>query len=561
MSLYAKNKKLKSTPLPYCKMENIIAARRDEVFASYEAAKKTNNRLFLEKDYRATEEYIYPNQKVDANRILSAFYTDHRRVVCVQKKTKVGADGLMIELAKLMATHPDDTFVVNTESIRILTGMSNTGWERDMIEKSPSFLKDKIIHHGRLSKANLQHIRDSLIIIDEIDTGNKEFQVLHKVLRDADLLDVTQLVERNIRFVLISATMMKERYDLYQWDDLHEAFQMTIPPEYVGHDYFLTKGIIKEFYSLNKKEAIQRWIREDILDYYRVPCMCPSCNPTQNPGKQDFRVHIVRGNQKTAPLLQAECERTGILFKNHSSTDRLSAEQIHDIFIKPLTQHIVLCVKGFFRRANLIPNEWKKRIGATLELYTKIVDNNVQIQGLVGRMTGYWRSIMENGHKTGPYRTSIKAMKEYEASYHDPFGANSYQSAGFKKKDGKVTAGSTMLSPHNIKNLVPCDPPQVEVISVYDITEPYEDREELYNFMKARIRNGTITSYRNADSNIQYRGVTTPLYHYENEEQFKKLDIFAGINKEAKEGSIVCRIMPVMYGTLHWVAIYLKSSL
>jgi hypothetical protein len=154
-------------------------------------------------------------------------------------------------------------------------------------------------------------------------------------------------------------------------------------------------------------------------------------------------------------------------------------------------------------------------------------------------------------------------MQEYETSYHDPFGANSYQSAGFKKKDGKVTAGSTMLSPHNIANLVACDPPQVEVNSPYDITEPYEDHRELYDFMKARIRDGagTITSYRNTDSHIQYRGVTTPLYHYENEEEFKKLDIYAGINKEAQSGSIVCRIMPVMYGTLHWVAIYLKSSL
>ena len=121
-----------------------------------------------------------------------------------------------------------------------------------------------------------------------------------------------------------------------------------------------------------------------------------------------------------------------------------------------------MCVKGFFRRASLIPNRWKLRIGAIHELCTRHVDNNVQIQGLSGRMTGYWRNDIEAGHKTGPYRTSIQAIEEYEKIYHDPFGENSYQSSGFRKKKGKVNKASTMLSPHNIANLVPVKLPIVE---------------------------------------------------------------------------------------------------
>ena len=82
-------------------------------------------------------------------------------------------------------------------------------------------------------------------------------------------------------------------------------------------------------------------------------------------------------------------------------------------------------------------------------------------------MTGYWRADIEGGHKTGPHRTSIKAIEEYEKTYLDPFGLNTYQTAGFKKKKGKVIAAPTMLSPKHIQHLNPVEVPVVE-----DPTDP-----------------------------------------------------------------------------------------
>jgi len=181
----------------------------------------------------------------------------------------------------------------------------------------------------------------------------------------------------------------------------------------------------------------------------------------------DYRVHIARVNNKNVGILQNACIRKGVLFRNHTSADRLTDEEIKEFFKDPLSNHIVLGVKGFFRRANLIPNNWKIRIGATHELYTKVVDYNVQIQGLVGRMTGYWREIIEGGHKTGPHRTSKKAVEDYEKVYNEPFGVNSYQTAGFSKKRGKVISDPTMLSPRNIANLDAVELPNVE-----DPTDP-----------------------------------------------------------------------------------------
>jgi len=424
---------------------DIISARRESVLQAYNSARAENHLRFLEGDDKATAEYIFPNQIEDANAVVDKFYKNHRRVISIQKKTKVGADGLMIEIAKLLTTHIDDKFVVNPANVRIITGMSNAGWEKDMIDKAPNCFKDKIFHHGKLLRADLMSISNGLIIIDEIDTGDKEYQVLHTSLKEAGVLDVEHMKKHNNRFVFISATMIKELYDLYRWGELHELCKMTIPPSYFGHKDFLEKGIVKEFYALNTKENAEKWVQEDIVNHYG----------------NDYRVHLIRVTAKIVDLVQNACIRKGVAFRNHTSTDRLTQDEITEFFKEPLNQHIVLGVKGFFRRANLIPNRWKLRIGATHELYTKVVDNNVQIQGLTGRMTGYWRDMIEAGHKTGPHRTSIKAVEEYEKTYEDPFGLNSYQTAGFKKKKGKVSADPTMLSTKHIKNLEAVDLPIV----------------------------------------------------------------------------------------------------
>ena len=427
----------------------LISARREDVLQSYNSAKASNRRTFLEGDDKATAEYIFPNQIEDANNIVNKFYHNKRRVISVQKKTKIGADGLIIEISKLMTTHIDDCFVVNPKHVKILTGMSNSGWEKDMKDKAPSCFKDSIFHHGKLSRSELSSVRNGLFIIDEIDSGNGEGMRLHTTLKEAGILDVKHMEENNNRFIFISATMIKELYDLYRWGDLHELYKMTIPPSYIGHKEFLDLGIIQEFYAMDTIESATRWIQEDIIDKYG----------------SNYRVHIARVQHKTVDMVQNACISKSIAFRNHTSMDRLLPQDIDEFFRTPLKQHIVLLVKGLLRRANLLPNAWKLCIGATHEYYTKKVDNNVQIQGLPGRMSGYWRNHIEAGYVTGPHRTSIKAIQEYEKIYLDPFGCNPYNAAGFKKtKEGKVKAKSTMLSSHNIANLNPVDLPSASSV-------------------------------------------------------------------------------------------------
>jgi hypothetical protein len=407
----------------------ILDLNREIVLNDYKSATNKNNELFITGDIKSTSEYIYSNQKEDATIICNKFYNTSIRTLGIIKRTKVGMDGLIIEIAKNMTTHPDNNFVLHRSNVYITTGMSNREWEEDMKDKIPSCFRDNVYHHGKLQnlKPKLNNVKNALFIIDEIDVGDKEDQKLHLILKESGILDIKYMEDNNIRFIFVSATMINELKDLYKWGDKYYTHYMTIPMNYIGHKEFLELQIIKEFYPIDSDESANKWVTKDIIKRY---------------GLLDPRVSIIRTEEKNVKYIHNACIRNDIIFKNHTSDDRISHEELLNIFNS--SKHVVLCIKGFYRRANLIPNEWKKKIGATHERYVKKYDTNVQIQGLPGRMTGYWKDVILNGHKTGPYRTSINAINEYEEFYRNPFGEIKYSTTCSKK---------LFVNPKFIKNL------------------------------------------------------------------------------------------------------------
>ena len=407
----------------------VISTNRAVVKSDYESAYYNNKELFLQGDVRATSEYTYDNQKFDAAFITDLFYKKNVRAISIIKRTKVGMNGLMVQLATNMATHPDDNFVLHRNKIYFTTAMNNKEWEIELKRQLPKCFVENIFHHGQLHKINLNNIKNALIIIDEIDTGDKEGQKLHDILRKSGLLDMNYMEENNIRFVLVSATMKNELQELYKWGDKHEFYKMTIPESYIGTKEFLELGIIQEYYAINDEASAKRWIKEDILDNYGT----------------DYRVSIIRMAQKNQKFIINECIKNNIQYKIHNSDERISEEELRSIFSN-YNNHFVIIVKNFYRRADMIPNGWKLRIGAIMEQYVKKYDTSTAQQAGPGRMggPGEWRSHILNGHKTGPYRTAVKAMIEYEAFHENPFGDTDYQTNGSKK---------VFLNPRNIENI------------------------------------------------------------------------------------------------------------
>ena len=376
------------------------------------------------------DEYIYKNQKDDAQNIVDMFYKSEISAVSVLKRTKLGMDGLMIEISKLFSTHPDDNFALHRDNILLITGMSNILWEKDMMEKIPNCFKKNVYHHGKLDKIKqkIKNVKNALFIIDEIDTGDKRHQRLHTILQEGGFLDLNFMKKNNIKFIFVSATSINQIRELSKWGSSHSIYSMTVPDNYIGHKDFLERDIIQEYYLIDSLESSNKWVKTDIIDNYGT----------------DYRIHIIRTDDMNKGFIQTACMKNGVDYKNHSCDERIDADELDVLFATTLERHVVIAIKGLYRRANYIPNEWKLKIGATHERYTSKCDTSVQIQGLPGRMTGYWRNEIVNGHKTGPYRTSINAIEEYELFYKNP-------------TDDSITYSTpktdTFVSSHYIKNL------------------------------------------------------------------------------------------------------------
>ena len=470
--------------------EIVSDLNREIVLNDYQSATKKNKESYIKGDVKASSEYIFSNQMEDATIICNKFYETPIRVISIVKRTKVGMDGLMIEIAKNMTTHPDNDFVLDRNNIFFITAMSNKSWEDDMKDKIPACFKDNVHHHGKLQrlKNKLRNIKNALIINDEIDSGDKEDQKLHLILKESGILDIKYMEENNIRFAFVSATMINELRDLYKWGDKHYTHYMTIPDNYIGHKEFLELGIIQEYYQINDDETAEKWVQEDILQNYYL----------------DYRVHIVRTDQKNKDFIFNACIRNNIEFKNHTSDDRISHTELSDIF-NNITNHLVILIKGLLRRADLIPNEWKLKIGATHERYVKKYDTNVQVQGLPGRMTGYWKNEILKGHKTGPHRTSIDAINEYEEFYKNPFGKIKYSTTGSKK---------LFVNPKNIQNLEIIN--QIEETPLIKIFNKFTDIKPWFIFIilvkpwfdvRKCIKRGPLNN-KKLDSNGFYMCIT-----------------------------------------------------
>ena len=124
---------------------------REVVYSEYKAKVMKNKEMFHRGDVRFTEQYIFPNQTEDGFKIIDLFYKNAGiRALSIIKRTKVGMDGLMIEIAKNMCTHPDPDFILHYENVLFITGMSNVAWENDMKAKMPACFADNVYHHGKL---------------------------------------------------------------------------------------------------------------------------------------------------------------------------------------------------------------------------------------------------------------------------------------------------------------------------------------------------------------------------------------------------------------------------
>jgi len=209
--------------------------------------------------------------------------------------------------------------------------------------------------------------------------------------------------------------MIKHIHQASHWGGKFVSYKMTIPTNYMSFRKLNQMNALKMWKNMNTLEKTQEWFDEIIAHY-----------------EGEFRVHLVRANSKMLGHITRTALDRGFGIIPHTSKEKLTHEQKQILFQQPLTQHWVIPVKALWRAANRIPTIYKFRIGSVHEQWVKKVDNDVQAQGLPGRMLGF--NNYPSDHKIGPYYTSLTAIDEYIAYADDPLSPeNAYQCARYKR--------------------------------------------------------------------------------------------------------------------------------
>jgi hypothetical protein len=255
------------------------------------------------------------------------------------------------------------------------------------------------------------------------------------------------------------------------------------------------------------------------------------------------------GNTKTIPLTSEEeevCETISRLIDKHKLQSR------------PIVITGFLCVGMGQTLTHKLLGSFTSAIFGHLDL------TNDEISQLFGRITGRIKDWGDKYVQTQVYcPTTImhrcRVMEECARNMARKHNGDDVTLEDYREPMNEMgDAGKSTIE--NIRKVKEKTEKQ-EKKSDYDFTEPYDEYNDIYAFMNSIIKIGKITTYRNKESKIQYRGKTITLYDYETKEQFEKEDIHAGINKKVTADNIVCRIMPITSnGSLKWIGIYLKSA-
>jgi len=373
-------------------------------------------------------ELVYKNQKEAAVEICLELFDRGKTIVTLIAEPQVGKTGTFLETAFLACTHPNDTHIVNPNNVFIITGMSDTDWQKQTKDDMLEPFKRRVYHRGLLNTqdrqdgfyTNLAHAKDALLIFDECHIANGKGHQISGMLRDLGLLNLSVLKERNIKILDVSATPGATLNDTLAWGEQnHSVVILKSSESYTGFRHFIKENRLHESYDLTNEVELEK-----LITFVRSTFPEPLWHVIRLPSK-------ARKNSDLLSKIQCVCAREGWHTELHSSVDRIEELDYH-MSKRPKT-HRFLLIKEFWRAGKRLDDTY---FGIAHDAPTG--DVNVAAQGLAGRLCG-------NDKKRGPGAPHVFTNKELINQYISWIDAKGdfskvkkYTSAQLSVKNGRV---------------------------------------------------------------------------------------------------------------------------
>ena len=404
---------------------------------------------------------IFPHQQKAARYIVDKLNGDSLINMMAIAPTQSGKTGILVETSRLFIKETN----ISYKNIYIITGHSSVEWKKQTKERLPDQLKKRVFHRSDLNNIFLNDIKDKknvLIILDEIQIASAKDQTIHKVFDELGFMNLKTLLENNVKMLEITATPNGSIYELMKWGkEFSEKMVIEAPPEYTSCFKLLDDGRVFEFKDLcddiiaDKKlvKAIDnvKELKETIDTYYN----------------EDPRFHFIR--TKTAESQEKTKNNFKQVFGDDVQIIEFDMENketdVNNIVNEKPDEHTFIFIKEKLRCAKTIEN--KHIVGVYYERYTSSVpDDDVIIQGMLGRATGY----NDNGDSIiFTHKLSITKYRQLLESKFDDRTVNWFSSTTVMKNN-KIRGINFFNTPDNIKGF--------KVVEYDNDTETKEEKRE-----------------------------------------------------------------------------------
>lgn len=353
---------------------------------------------------------VHRDQHICSQVIISEFEKNpDLLMIMAVGKTQSGKTGVMYSCIQDF-TEPNEItgYHVPVKNIYLITGLSSTEWKEQTKTRIPGILSSNIFHRPDLKGAFMDSIKDKkniLILIDEVQIACGGKQTISNEFKEIGLLNIQHLMENDIKIVEFSATPNGTLGDCEYWKDHCKIVKVNPGNGYVGCSDILAQNRVFQCKDLCESDkAVENIleIKKVIEDSFKEP-----------------RYHIIRTKtgafQKWTidafkSIFNEDCEYLLHDSSNISNLDEyLGGKDSNGV--KP-DKHTFIFIKEMARCAKTFE---KKNIGIWYERIAKNMRDDIVIQGLLGRATGY----DDNGDSI--VFTNISSIVRYEELWNSDF--------------------------------------------------------------------------------------------------------------------------------------------
>ena len=416
----------------------------------------------------APDPIIHTNQHFAGIEILRRYHENPRLLLCMALGyTQCGKTGVMLSCIKEFTNV--DVAPVPVDNIFIITGLSSCEWKKQTQHRLPGCLKDNVLHRPDLKRElpiRTTGKHNILILIDEVQVACGEKQGVSKILSELGYMDIDYLLEHDIKIVEFSATPNGTAIDCERWEAHSDVVYIKPGTGYVGCKDLLAQGRIRECRdlsgpdSLNSIEEISKCIDEHF---------------------PDPKYHLIRtkpGGAQEETILNFQHIFTDIGIIRHNQSSPMDIDAL--LSTKP-EKHTFIFLKEMARCAKTFK---KEHIGIWYERRAKTMMDDVVVQGLLGRATGY------DDIGNSIIFADISSVNRYIELFDSQFSKECQWKSNSTKKD-KFTNGT--MSKGTFNGLVSDEPVPVHLPPpVKEFRGPdgngYSNSVELINVMKDHLK-------------------------------------------------------------------------